>query len=136
MKRITRSKCIEDLQKKLNAAAGGEHSMCEVAAKKGIFCKGFAQWSFDELKQRYDWIANARPNITREELEKLANAWQVARQEVFDTELSCDTQTIEHDTCKGFDGWSDQDLARFHAEICGEPVEVATLPEIERQSCE
>ena len=136
MKRITRQECIGDLQRDLRKLAPGEHSMCEVAARKGIYCKGFAQWTFDELKERYDWIAKARPNITREELEKLANAWQVARQDVFGTGLSCDTQSIEHDTCKGFDGWTDRDLARFHAEICGEAVEVTTLPGTERQSCE
>jgi hypothetical protein len=136
MKRITRPQCIKDLQEKMRRMVDSEHSMCDVAAKKGLYCKGFKQWSFEELKQRYDWIAAARPDITREELEKIANTWQLARQEVFGTALSCDTQTIEHDTCKGFDGWSDEDLARFHADLCGEPVEVVSLPSEARQSCE
>ena len=136
MKRITREQCIEELRRALTKLAPRDHSMCEVAARKGIYCKGFAQWSFDELKQRYDWIAQSRPGITRRELEKLANAWQVARQEVFGTGLACDTQTIEHDTCRGFDGWSDEDLARYHADLCGEPVEVAKLPDPEHEACE
>jgi len=136
MKRVTRQQCIVDLEQQMKRMVDGEHSMCEVAAKKGIYCKGFRQWTFDELKQRYDWIVAARPNITREELEKIANTWQLARQEVFGTTLSCDTQSIEHDTCKGFDGWSDQELARFHGELCGEPVEVASLPSEAKQSCE
>jgi hypothetical protein len=106
-----------------------EHSFCEVATRKGIFCKGYSQWSFDELKQRYSWITKTRPNITREELEKLADQWQLARQEVFGTSLPCDTQAIEHDTCCGWDAFSDADLARMHGEICGEPVEIgATTP--------
>jgi len=136
MRRVTRQQCIVDLEQQMKRMVDGEHSMCEVAAKKGIYCHGFRQWTFDELKQRYDWIVAARPNITREELEKIANTWQLARQEVFGTTLSCDTQSIEHDTCKGFDGWSDQELARFHGELCGEPVEVASLPSEAKQSCE
>ncbi|HEX5011577.1 MAG TPA: hypothetical protein VFY71_14375 [Planctomycetota bacterium] len=39
-------------------------------------------------------------------------------------QLACDTQTLEHDTCLGFDGWTNADLARFHAELLREPVEV------------
>lgn len=136
MKRITRQQCIEDLEKQMQRMVDGEHSMCEVAAKKGIYRKGFMQWTFEELKKQYQWIVASRPNITREELEKIANAWQLARQEVFGTTLSCDTQSIEHDTCNGFDGWSDEELARFHGELCGEPVEVVTLPSEAKQSCE
>jgi hypothetical protein len=99
--------------------------MCEVAARRGVFCKGFGQWSFDELKRRYDWIAQQRPHVTRAQLEELANAWQLARQQVFGTCLSCDTETGEHDTCLGFDRFSDAELASFHAALCGEPVEIA-----------
>jgi hypothetical protein len=136
MKSISRQQCITELESQMQRMVDGEHSMCEIASKKGIYCKGFKQWTFEELKQRYDWIVASRPNITREELEKIANAWQIARQSVFGTSLACDTQTIEHDTCKGFDGWSDQDLARFHGELCGEPVEVLSLPATAKQSCE
>jgi hypothetical protein len=126
MKRIDRQQCIEALRAKMLSMTDAEHSMCDVAAKKGVYCNGPRQWTFDELKARYGWIVASRPNITREQLEKLANAWQLARQEVFGTRLACDTQSIEHDTCKGFDGWSDRELERFHREICGEEVEIAS----------
>ena len=124
MKTISRTQCIEEVRDALLRLVDEEHSICEVATKRGIFCKGFAQWSLDELKKRYDWLAAARPRITRAHLERLANLWQLARQQVYGTCLACDTQTIEHDTCRGFDDFSDAQLAEFHAELCGEPVEV------------
>jgi hypothetical protein len=124
MKSLSRQACTEALRAKLHSLVDENHSMCQVAAEKGIYCHGFAQWSFDELKRRYWWLADRRPSVTRVELERLANIWQVARQQVFGTQLACDTQTLEHDTCMGFDGWTNADLARYHAELLGEPVEV------------
>jgi len=124
MKKISRAQCIEEVREALLRLVDEDHSICEVAAKRGIFCKGFAQWSLDELKRRYDWIAAARPNVTREKLERLANVWQLARQQVYGTCLACDTQSLEHDTCRGFDEFSDAQLATFHGALCGEPVDV------------
>lgn len=124
MKRISREQCIADLRGRLLQLVDEEHSICEVATRLGIFCKGFSQWSFAELKKRYGWLTEHRPRITRAQLERLANLWQLSRQQAFGTALACDTQSCEHDTCLGWDGWSDADLARFHQEICGEPVEV------------
>jgi hypothetical protein len=124
MRSITRAQCIDELRTALLARTDDEHSMCEVATREGIYCHGFAQWTFEELKRRYDWIANSRPGITRPELERLANLWQLARQKVFGTQLSCDTQTREHDTCLGFDEWDDATLERYHAELCDESVRI------------
>jgi hypothetical protein len=104
-----------------------EHSMCDVAARYGIYCGGFSQWTFEELKQRYEWIADRRPGITRLKLERLANLWQLARQQVHDTRLSCDSQSIEHDTCEGFDGWDNETLARYLYELEG--LRVHVLPD-------
>ena len=124
MKKLDRKQCIADVRARLLALVDDEHSICEVAARRGIFCRGFAQWSLEELKRRYDWIAAMRPNLERAEIERLANAWQLARQQVFGTCLACDTQTEEHDTCRGFDDFSDAQLEAFHAALCGEPVEI------------
>lgn len=129
MQTLSRGKCIEDIRGLLLSLVDDEHSMCQVAARFGIYCHGLSQWSFEDLKKRYWWLVERRPGIERGELERLANVWQVARQQVFGTRLSCDTQTLEHDTCCGFDGWSDEDLARFHQELLGgEPVRVVPAP--------
>ena len=134
MRKITRSQAIDDLRESMVALVDDNHCMCDIAAKHHVFCHGFSQWKFGELKERYDWIVKRRPRITRGELEDLANRWQLARQFVLDNNLSCDVQTKEkhHPTCKGWDTFGEGDLARFYAELRGEDVEVAPEPDRER----
>jgi len=124
MPSITRDQAIEKLRSRLTEVTDDNHSICHIAGHAGIFCHGLSQWSFEELKRRYWWLAESRPNVTREELERLANAWQVGRQQVLGTKLACDTQTIEHDTCRGWDEFDDATLARFVKELCGDIVVV------------
>jgi hypothetical protein len=124
MKTITRQQAVQTLKTHLLELVDADHSICEVSARYGIFCHGFGQWSLDELKERYWWLADRRPGITRAELERLANVWQVARQTVMGTDFACDTQTLEHDTCHGWDEFDEQVLARYMLELCGEQVTV------------
>lgn len=124
MKTLTRQQAIDALRSRLLEITDEDHCACEVAARYGIYCHGFSQWSFDELKRRYWWLADRRPHVTREELERLANIWQVARQQVMGTQIACDTQTTEHDTCKGWDEWDVATLGRYVQELCGEPVAI------------
>jgi len=124
MHTITRLEAIDRLRGKLLQLTDEEHSACEVASEKGLFCRGFSQWTFEELKERYWWLVKSRPNIDRAELERLANIWQVARCTVMDTSLACDTQLSEHDTCKGWDEWDNVALADYIDELCHERVMV------------
>ena len=73
---------------------------------------------------RAQTVAVVRSNVTRSQLEHLANARQLARQPVSDSGLACDTPSVEHDSCLGFDGGCDSRVAQFHAEFRGEPVEI------------
>lgn len=129
MKQITRNQAIDDLRESLLALVDDEHSICEVAERKGIFCGGFGQWTFQELKRRHPTIVRSRPCITPKELKELANRWQLVRKEVKGTAIACDTQLDEGSlsVCKGWDEWPDEDLARFYLELRHEEVEV--LPE-------
>ena len=127
MRTLTRHQAIDELRQRMLELVDEDHSICEVATRQGLCCHGFAQWDFDQLKQRYWWIADRRPQVTRPELERLANIWQVARQQVLGTDLSCDTQTVEHDTCNGWDQWDNPTLARYFEELCGETI--AVLPD-------
>ena len=124
-KKITRAQAIDALRAKLLTLADDEHSMCWVAAKKHVFCGGFSQWKFDELRRRNPAIVKRHPHVSRPELEELADRWQLARQFVQDTPTACDTQAIERDTCRGWDEFSDEQLAEFHEELLGERVEIA-----------
>jgi uncharacterized protein YjiS (DUF1127 family) len=132
MRRITRSQAMQEIRDQLLKLVDDEHSMCDVAARYHIFCGGFARWTFTELKQRYPQIVRSRPRITPAELRELANRWQLARQLVKGTELACDTQMIEAGkrTCQGWDEFTDEQLAGFHASLCHEDVEI--VPDAER----
>ena len=121
---ISRPTLIVALREELSRRANGEMSICRLAAKTGVFCKGFRRYSNDELKERYDWIVDRNPDISRGELEEIADRWQMARQDVLGTTTSCDTQQLEHDACGGWDDFSNDDLARFLRELTGRNVTV------------
>jgi hypothetical protein len=125
MKTMTRDETIQALRRALLDLTDDEHSICEVAGKMNVFCGGFAQWKSHELRARYDWIVRHNPRLTRAELEELANRWQLARQFVRETPLACDTQAIEHHTCRGWDEFSDAELAQHLQQLTGEEVQVA-----------
>ena len=127
MKRtITRDQAITELRAVLKKMAGDEHSICFVAAQKGVFCRGFAQWKFHELKEQYPQIVRTRGRLSRAQLERLADSWQLARQFVHGTDVACDTQLDEEEfqTCKGWEEFSDGEIAGFYSELCGEDVEI------------
>ncbi len=98
--------------------------MSEVAGKHGLLCRGFAQWDDAEFRTRFDEVARRRPLAGRGQLEQLANTWQLARQIVEQVPLACDLSPAEHRVCMGWDGFTDDDLARYFQEILGEPIAV------------
>ncbi len=136
MKNITRADAIDALRARFLQLADDEHCMCAVASKLHTFCGGFSQWNSRELRERYDWIVRRRPRIPRPQLEELANRWQLARQFVQGTELSCDTQSIEHHTCEGWDGFTDEQLATHYREVFGEDVEITPVVQGETKTSE
>lgn len=126
MRTCTREEAIDDLRAALLELSGDEHSICKVAEDRGLFCHGFAQWKLHELKERYPQITRSRPRLSRPEMEDLADRWQMARQFVSDEPLACDVQLHETEfrTCKGWDEFDDDQISRFHLEICDEEIRI------------
>ena len=120
---ISRPALIAALREELTRRAG-EMSICKLAAQAGIFCKGFRRYSDAELQERYGWISRKNPDLPREELEAIADRWQLARQDVVGALTSCDVQQLEHDACGGWDDFADDELARFLRELTGRNVAV------------
>lgn len=116
---LSRTEAIGRLRHHLKTLTDDEHSMCQVAAKKGVFCHGFARWNDEELRKHFAGLVSQRPKLNRWQLEELANRWELARQIVQGVALACDAQTLEHDTCRGWDDFSNQELERFCADILG-----------------
>src|SRR5579864_5315315 len=111
---VPRAEAVNLLRAELLKRLDSDTSICRLAAEKGFFCGGFTRYGDGELKRRYWWIARRRPNITRPELEEIANRWQLARQDVDHLPIACDVQQQEHDTCRGWDDFSNEDLARYY----------------------
>lgn len=121
---ITRDDAIARLRDALAAITDEESCVCKVAAERGIFCHGFARFDDDELHRRYWWIVRKNPGIKREDLELLANAWQLAQQDVKQLPTSCDVQTRDHDTCRGWHDFTNEQIAGFLQQITGEAVRI------------
>jgi hypothetical protein len=79
---IGRSDTINFLRTELLKRMDGDTSACRFAATEGIFCRGLARFEDDELRRRFAWITNRRPDMSRQELEEVADRWQLARQDV------------------------------------------------------
>ena len=124
---VSRSELVERLRVVLRQFADEDTSICKAAADRGIFCHGFSRYSEGQLKRRYEWIVRKRPGITRDELEQIANYWQLAQQQVCGLSFACDVQTRLHDTCGGWDDFTNQELAEFYADLTGRKVEVDDL---------
>ena len=121
---ITRAEVINRLRDELVKRADGDMSACKLAAEQGIFCRGFARFSDKELKEQYAWVVRRRPGMSRAELETIADRWQMARQEVDELPIACDVQQRVHDTCRGWDDFTNEDLGRLYQELTGKEIAV------------
>lgn len=123
---LSRTRVISRLRLELLQRTDESHSICLVAAREGIFCRGFARWSVAELEERHAWMLADRPGITRPELERLANTFELGRQFITGSRLACDHQPKDPGpaTCRGWEGFSDHELERFFLEIVGEDIEI------------
>lgn len=121
---LSRVDVVNLLREELVKRANGEVSACKLAADENIFCGGFTRFTDLELRRRYDWIARRHPRMTRAELEEVADRWQMARQEVEGSPLACDVQQKVHDTCRGWDDFTNDDLSRFYYEMTGQEIVV------------
>jgi hypothetical protein len=121
---ISRDELITRLRGEFAKYTDVENSICKVAADRGIYCTGFKRYSDDELRQKYQWIVNKRPDLTRDELERIANDWQLAQQEVHELPTACDVQRKVHDTCRGWNDFTNEQLAKFYYQVTGKEIQV------------
>ena len=121
---LTRGGAIDILRAELLKLAGDDVSICKVAAEKNIFCRGLRRHSDVELRRQFSWINATNPRMPRAEMEELVDRWQLARQEVEDLPSACDVQQREHDGCRGWDDFSNEELSRFCLELTGRKVVV------------
>jgi hypothetical protein len=130
---IRREAAISRLRRRLLELTGNEKSVCQVAAEWGILCGGFARYSDQELREAYRDLVRRNPSISRPALERAANEWQLERQADVGTLVSCDTQQMFYETCRGWDDFTNAQLTQFCSQLLGDEVMVTgerTLPVI------
>ena len=119
---ISREELINMLRTELSVLTDENTSICKAAADHGIFCHGFDRYGDNELRRRYGWIVRKFPDMTRDQLETIANDWQLAQQQVLDVPFACDVQNRLRDTCCGWNDFSDVQLAEFYRQLTGRDV--------------
>ena len=130
----TREEAIGRLRTGLLKLSNGEHSMCQVAAELGVFCRGFRRWSDGEFLRRWTKVIGRSTHLTRAQLEQVADLWQLTEQVRLRVPLTCDAQTAGG-ACRGWYGFSNKDLELCCDEILGRNVvvhEVAQIAQTEK----
>jgi hypothetical protein len=120
----TRPDAVRRLREVLLKLADEEHSICQVAAARRIFCHGFRRWSESEFDRRWRAALGRSTHLTRSQMEELANVWQLAEQLRCRVALACDAQTTPGSACRGWEEFSNGDLGRYCADILGKNVVV------------
>jgi hypothetical protein len=123
-KTITREAVVGRIRRQLIALKEEGKSVCQIAAEKNILCRGFHRDTDDELRWRYAATIPGAPELSREELESRANAWQLERQQHEGMLLCCDVQYACYETCRAWDDFTNEELAHFCQELLGEQVHV------------
>jgi hypothetical protein len=104
---------IRHLRGWLTSEAGNESSVCRIASERGIFCGGFRRWSPAEFDRRCRRAIGRSTHLSREQMERYADIWQLIEQLRQGVALACDAAPGASSPCRGWAEFSDEELARF-----------------------
>jgi hypothetical protein len=121
---ITRETAVGLIRRKMIAMAEKGKSACQIAAENNILCRCFYRDTDDDLRWRYSARIPGALGMARPELESRANAWQLERQQQEGSLLCCDVQSMCYETCRAWDDFTNDELARFCKELPGGAVGV------------
>lgn len=121
-----RPEAISQLRETLRRLTDDEHSICQIAAEKGIFCRGFRRWPASEFDRRWRRALGRSTHLSRAQMEELANVWQLAEQVRCRVTLACDAQAGSQGACRGWEEFSNADLARYCSDLLGRNVEITS----------
>jgi hypothetical protein len=130
---ISRELAIGRIRIRMMELCDGGKSACQVATERNILCKGFRRDSDDQLRKRYAPYVGGADRISRSDLERAANHWQLARQRTEDAPVACDVQYRYYQVCRGWNDFSNEELSDFCLELAGVRPKVIgeiTLPNI------
>jgi hypothetical protein len=114
-----RGEAIASLRSRLIGLAGSDHSICKVAADRGIFCRGFRRWNDREFHDRFKGTLGVSTHLTRPQMEELADLWQLSEQLSRGVDLACDA-CASRTACRGWDEFTDLEIQSFCCEMIGQ----------------
>lgn len=129
---MTREAAIARLRRLLQQLTHEGESACRVAADRRILCGGFRHMTDAQLRMRFAGLIDFAPDTPREIIEERANAWLLSQQSAGDAPTACDLQRRNHETCRGWDEFSNAELAQFCLDLLHEDVVVIGHEEGER----
>ncbi len=125
--RLGRDEAIAALRRCLARLGDGEHSTCQVAAERGVFCRGFRRFDDHEFHRRWSPVLGQSTHLNRAQLERLADLWELCEQVGRHVRVACDARAAEPGPCRGWHEFSDEALARFCSELLGRDVVVESV---------
>ena len=119
----SREAAIGVLRCRLAMLADGERSLCAILGERGLFCRGFRQWNDHEFHRRWKAVLGQSTHLSRSEIERLADLWQLAEQIACGATLPCDLRSARPAACAGWAEFTDAELERFCDETKGARLE-------------
>ena len=120
---MTREAAIARLRRTLMSFCAEGESACRAAADHQLLCRGFGHMTDAQLRLRFGEILHLPPDAPRDVIEAKANEWLLARQQATAAPTICDLQRRTHETCRGWDEFSNAELAKY----CGEMLELDAI---------
>lgn len=121
----SRAEAISRLRERLIPMTDDEHSLCQVASEQGIFCRGFRRWNAPEFDRRWRDHIGRSTHLSRPQMEQYANLWLLIEQSRRRLPIACDAlQGSGNLPCRGWNEFSNDEIARFCAALLFENVEV------------
>lgn len=109
----TREEAVALLREQLTRLTHGEHSICRVAAERGIFCRGFRRWNDHEFHDRWKATLGVSTHLTRPQMEELADLWQQGEQLRHGVALACDAPASSRAACRGWAEFTNLEIQGF-----------------------
>ena len=107
-----------------------DETSCQAAARLGLFCRGYDQWTTEQLRGIYPWLAVRLPkDATREQLLKLIVAWDGARMLVHDVPTTCEAKALDHEGCLGLERHKGDSLKKLFPQLFKPEDEIVDVTE-------
>jgi hypothetical protein len=124
--KYSREEALKKIREFLVNSAHGDETTCQAAARMGVFCHGYDQWTVSQLREMYPWLAKKMPaDTSRDDFLKLIIAWDGARMLVHRATTTCDAKAMDHEGCLGFDRFSNTALKRMFPKLFQSEDEIA-----------